>query len=168
MLRRPLYPSKAQPPLFAVNPADPAGQAGTEDYFFRAAGLAGRLAAAFFTAFFLDGAFLTDFLTGLAGARLDLLVLLAGFRAVFFATAFFKALLARTVVFLSSPSDLEAGSLSSTRLRLFSLSDLKSVSYQPAPLSRNTGAEISRFSVGLPQLGHFLSGGSEIFCMVST
>src|SRR4051812_1756807 len=31
------------------------------------------------------------------------------------------------------------------RLRLFSLSDLKSVSYQPDPLSRNTGADISFF-----------------------
>ena len=43
------------------------------------------------------------------------------------------------------------------RLRLRSWSDLKSVSYQPEPLSRNTGAEISFCSVLLPQEGHFFS-----------
>src|SRR6185437_14086749 len=37
-----------------------------------------------------------------------------------------------------------ASSLSApTRFRLFSLSDLKSVSYQPPPLRRNTGADTS-------------------------
>lgn len=60
-----------------------------------------------------------------------------------------------------------ASSFSPTRLRLFSLSDLKSVSYQPEPLSRNTGAEISLTSAFAPQDGHFVSGGSEIFCMTS-
>ena len=42
-----------------------------------------------------------------------------------------------------------------------------SVSYQPAPLSRNTGADISRISWDLPQLGHFFNGGSLTFCMAS-
>src|SRR5690606_7766757 len=45
----------------------------------------------------------------------------------------------------------------STRLRFFSLSDLKSVSYQPPPFRRNDGADIRRVSVRLPQSGHFLS-----------
>ncbi len=56
---------------------------------------------------------------------------------------------------------------SPARLRLDSLSDLKSVSYQPPPLRRNTGAEISFFMLGLPQDGHFFSGASLIFCMTS-
>ena len=42
---------------------------------------------------------------------------------------------------------------SPARLRLPSLSVLKSVSYQPPPLRRNTGAEISFFSVPFPQEG---------------
>jgi hypothetical protein len=53
------------------------------------------------------------------------------------------------------------------RLRLFSLSDLKSVSYHPPPFKRKTGAETSFFSAFFPQEGHFSSGGSEIFCMTS-
>ncbi len=44
------------------------------------------------------------------------------------------------------------------RLRLFSLSPLKSVSYQPPPLRRNTGADTSFFIVFLPQEGHFFRG----------
>ena len=42
------------------------------------------------------------------------------------------------------------------RLRLSSLSDLKSVSYQPPPLRRNTGADTSFFSCRFLQLGHLL------------
>src|SRR6185437_14590225 len=61
-------------------------------------------------------------------------------------------------------SDLAAGSSRSAMLRLLSLSDLKSVSYQPPPFRRNTGAETSFFSAFFPQEGHFSSGGSEIFC----
>ena len=104
----------------------------------------------FFFADFFAGAFLTG----------GLVAILVG---AFLATAFFSALLARTLDFLSSLSDLAAGSLSSTKLRFFSLSDLKSVSYQPAPFNRNTGAEIKRFRVDLPQLGHALSGASDTF-----
>jgi hypothetical protein len=69
----------------------------------------------------------------------------------------------------SPDSDLASPpvSLSPARLRLFSLSDLKSVSYQPPPLRRNTGAEISRFSLFLPQAGHLRSGLSVTFCSSS-
>src|SRR5215510_14447680 len=63
-------------------------------------------------------------------------------------------------------SDLGSGS--PCRMRLFSLSDLKSVSYQPEPLRRNTGAEISFFRPFLPQLGHFANGLSVIFCSTSS
>src|SRR5688572_3121306 len=62
-----------------------------------------------------------------------------------------------------------ASSLSAPcRLRLFSLSDLKSVSYQPEPLRRNTGADISLRRPFLPQLGHLVSGLSVIFCSTSS
>src|SRR3982751_2433712 len=62
-----------------------------------------------------------------------------------------------------------ASSLSApARLRLFSLSDLKSVSYQPEPLRRNTGADISFLSPFLPQVGHLASGLSVIFCRTSS
>src|SRR5688572_4283133 len=48
---------------------------------------------------------------------------------------------------LASSFFAPASSLSAPcRLRLFSLSDLKSVSYQPEPLRRKTGAEMSFFS----------------------
>ena len=53
------------------------------------------------------------------------------------------------------------------RLRLRSWSDLKSVSYQPLPFKRNTGAEMSFTSVMRPQEGHFFSGASVIFCITS-
>src|SRR5262249_13723542 len=72
---------------------------------------------------------------------------------------------------LASLSGLASGfdsSLSApTRLRLFSLSDLKSVSYQPAPFRRNTGAETSFLRRRLPHDGHLLSGASVIFCITS-
>lgn len=65
-------------------------------------------------------------------------------------------------------SDLDADSSSApARLRLFSLSPLKSVSYQPPPLRRKLGAETSFFSAFLPHDGHFVSGASEIFCITS-
>src|SRR5579863_9488808 len=74
-----------------------------------------------------------------------------------------------------SPASLVASAASlgasasgrSARLRLLSLSPLKSVSYQPPPLRRNTGADIRRCSCDLPQWGHFFSGGSVIFCIAS-
>src|SRR5690606_31304215 len=50
------------------------------------------------------------------------------------------------------------------RLRRLSLSDLKSVSYQPLPARRNDGAETRRFTPGRPQLGHSLGSGSDTFC----
>ncbi len=69
----------------------------------------------------------------------------------------------------STPEDsLESLSGCSARLRLPSLSDLKSVSYHPPPFSRKTGAEISRLSCCLPQVGHLRNGASEIFCRTST
>jgi hypothetical protein len=60
-----------------------------------------------------------------------------------------------------------SGSPFSTRLRLPSLSDLKSVSYQPLPASRNRGADMSRFKLCLPHSGHSRNGLSEIFCRAS-
>src|ERR1700728_4348105 len=62
---------------------------------------------------------------------------------------------------------LGASSGRSAKLRWLSLSPLKSVSYQPPPLSLKTGADISRVSCDLPQCGHFLSVGSLTFCMAS-
>src|SRR5690606_33079922 len=56
----------------------------------------------------------------------------------------------------------------STRLRLLSLSVLKSVSYQPPPLRRKTGAETSLVSLFLPHSVHLRSGASVIFCSTST
>jgi len=56
-----------------------------------------------------------------------------------------------------------AGSLSPAILRWPSLSALKSVSYQPPPFSRKTGAEIRRRSVERPQAGHLRSGPALIF-----
>src|ERR1700733_12101421 len=99
---------------------------------------------ALFSALFVSEAFASG---ALASAALS-----AAFASVPFASSFFSA----------------GSSFSfSARLRLPSLSDLKSVSYQPAPFRRNTGAETSFFSVFLPHDGHFLSGASLNFCMIS-
>src|SRR5512135_885934 len=67
-------------------------------------------------------------------------------------------------------SDAAGGSLSpfSSRLRLRSFSDLKSVSYQPLPARRNSGADTRRFSWCLPHSGHSRSGLSENFCRASS
>src|SRR5207253_2512131 len=68
----------------------------------------------------------------------------------------------------ATASGFDDSSLSApARLRLFSLSPLKSVSYQPPPLRRKFGAEISFFMVFLPHDGHFVMGGSVIFCITS-
>ena len=65
-------------------------------------------------------------------------------------------------------SGFEDSSLSEpARLRLFSLSPLKSVSYQPPPLRRKFGAETSFFRASLPHEGHLISGVSLIFCITS-
>ena len=53
-------------------------------------------------------------------------------------------------------------------VRFFFLPVLKSVSYQPAPLSRNAGADSSFFSSALWQAGQSVSGASLNFCMVSS
>src|SRR5689334_11342740 len=111
-------------------------------YFFFAAGLDFFFAAGFFTATEVA------LFWGLSGLASGAGLVSAGFSASL-ASAFFS---------------VPAGSLSSpSRLRFFSCSDLKSVSYQPPPFKRNTGAETSRFKVCFLQLGHCLSGGSEIF-----
>ena len=65
-------------------------------------------------------------------------------------------------------SDLPSSLSAPCRLRLFSLSDLKSVSYQPEPLRRKSGADMSLRKEFLPQLGHFFSGLSVIFCSTSS
>ena len=54
------------------------------------------------------------------------------------------------------------------RFRFLSLSDLKSVSYQPVPLNLKLGAETSFSNLFAPHSGHFFSGGSLIFCSSST
>jgi hypothetical protein len=66
-------------------------------------------------------------------------------------------------VLSAAGASLAAGSLSPARFRCCSLSALKSVSYQPPPFSRNTGADTRRRSMFLPQAGHFRSGRSVIF-----
>src|SRR6185369_6138419 len=68
----------------------------------------------------------------------------------------------------SSPAVLASVALDSAgsalaRFRCPSLSDLKSVSYQPEPLRRKTGADIRRLKPLLPQDGHFFRGLSLIF-----
>ena len=60
-----------------------------------------------------------------------------------------------------------AGALSSLAT-FFWLPFLKSVSYQPLPLSRNPTGEINFFNAGLPQLGQSLSSGSLSFCITSS
>src|ERR1700679_1471725 len=80
-----------------------------------------------------------------------------------FSSLAFSSLAFVSVSFVS----LGASSGRSAKLRWLSLSPLKSVSYQPPPLSLKTGADISRVSCDLPQCRHFLSVGSLTFCMAS-
>src|SRR5690554_6123605 len=66
-----------------------------------------------------------------------------------------SALFAVSAVLVLSPLfglSLDAAS-APARLRFFSLSDLKSVSYHPPPLRRNEGADMSRFSDGFSHSG---------------
>jgi hypothetical protein len=51
--------------------------------------------------------------------------------------------------------------------RFFLPSFLKSVSYHPAPFSRNAAALILRRNCGSPHCGQTLSGASESFCRFS-
>jgi hypothetical protein len=71
--------------------------------------------------------------------------------------------------FVEDDEDSNLGGASSppARLRLFSLSPLKSVSYQPPPLRRKFGAETSFTSAFLPHDPHLVRGASEIFCITS-
>src|SRR5271170_194631 len=78
-----------------------------------------------------------------------------------------ESVLAAAAVSVAAAGLASSRSALGARLRLPSLSDLKSVSYQPEPLSLNTGAEINRLSRERPQEGHFLSGPSLIFCITS-
>ena len=50
----------------------------------------------------------------------------------------------------------------------FLLPDLKSVSYQPPPFSRNAAADTFFCILDLPQAGHFFSGLSLTFCRISS
>src|SRR5579862_2467119 len=54
-----------------------------------------------------------------------------------------------------------------SRLRFASLSDLKSVSYQPPPFRRKAGADTSLLRRRLPHEGHLMRGASVIFCITS-
>ena len=94
---------------------------------------------------------LTGFAAGLSAAGLA-------------ASAFGASVFAASVLVSALLSSLSAP----CRLRLFSLSDLKSVSYQPDPLRRNSGADMSLRKEFLPQLGHFFRGLSVIFCSTSS
>src|SRR5215831_2450573 len=109
--------------------------------------------------------------------RLDLDRARAGVAAGLFAAGLSAAGLAASGLAASpvlvsglASSFLAAGSSFSApcRLRLFSLSDLKSVSYQPEPLRRNTGAEMSLRKPFFPQFGQVVSGLSEIFCSTAS
>jgi hypothetical protein len=64
------------------------------------------------------------------------------------------------------PDPSEAPEVSDPKTFRF-LPFLKSVSYQPPPLSRNPAAEIFFTSVGSLQAGQISRGSSLIFCMVS-
>ena len=55
--------------------------------------------------------------------------------------------------------------LSPARFFLFPV--LKSVSYQPPPFRRNTGAEIFFLRAGSPHFGQFSNGASLTFCRAS-
>src|SRR5690348_4641648 len=66
--------------------------------------------------------------------------------------------------FAPSTDGFDPGSSRPARLRFFSLSDLKSVSYQPLPDSRKAGAVTCRRTRCLPQLGQVSGSGSESFC----
>src|SRR5688500_11584672 len=94
------------------------------------------------------------------------------FAAAGFAVAGFASLplasFASVFASFGSSDLLGAASSRSAKLRFFSSSDLKSVSYQPSPFKRKTGAETSFFSVCFLQLGHCFSGASLIFCRAST
>src|ERR1044072_3852961 len=118
-----------------------------ESYFFRAGaferGRALGLAAAFFTGF-------------AAGRRL-LCALSALASAAGFVSAGLLASFASAAASLGASGLLSASS-PAARLRLPSWSDLKSVSYQPPPFRRNTGADTSFLSVCFLQLGHFRIG----------
>ena len=61
---------------------------------------------------------------------------------------------------LEAPSPDEDVPPPSARLRF--PPDLKSVSYQPPPLSLNPAADICLVSAGLPQAGQSVAGGSDI------
>src|SRR4030095_1703928 len=118
---------------------------------------------------------------GLARDAADLLALELAFSAaglaasglaasLFAASGLLSVLVSGFVSGLASGlASLFASSFSAPcRFRLFSLSDLKSVSYQPEPLSRNTGADMSLRRPFLPQRGHFFRGLSVIFCSTSS
>src|SRR3954470_10832887 len=83
------------------------------------------------------------------------------------ASALPSVLASAALVESAAVSVLDSSFSAPARLRLLSLSLLKSVSYQPLPLRRKTGAEMSFCMVFLPQDGHFSSGGSVIFCINS-
>src|SRR6185369_14338301 len=99
----------------------------------------------------------------------ELLASAAGFDSAedFASVAFVSAFVSPDALLAGFESATVSGSFSTARLRLFSLSPLKSVSYQPPPFRRKTGADTSFFMVFLPQEGHFLSGASETFCSSS-
>src|SRR5882724_1267374 len=113
-------------------------------------------AAGFFSGLF-SGLFVSGFVS-------------AGFESAVFDSPAFASAGFASAGFAFSAVESEAVELSPSgpaRLRLDSLSDLKSVSYQPPPFSLKTGADRSFFSFSFEQEGHFRRGGSLIFCMTS-
>jgi hypothetical protein len=106
-----------------------------------------------------------------AGAALSV-ALSAAFSAGFAASfAPASVTLAASAALASTAADLSSFGASasgrSARFFLLSWPPLKSVSYQPPPFRRNTGADINRVSCGLPHSGHFFKGESLTFCMAS-
>jgi hypothetical protein len=97
--------------------------------------------------------------------RASALALLQAAAAAAAGQALALQLLALSQALLAVLSLAEAASLLAI---FFWLPLLKSVSYQPLPLSRNPTAEISFVSSGWLQLGQSLSSGSLNFCKTSS
>jgi hypothetical protein len=95
-----------------------------------------------------------------AGELLDVVEEVSAFPLFAVLSAAFDSLLSALPGAVVSPSVLAPGLASD----LF----LKSVTYQPVPLSRNPAADTSFCNVAVLQTGQMVSGGSEIFFKTSS
>ena len=98
--------------------------------------------------------------------RLSLAVLGAGLLVPLSALASVLVVVALSPFLVSDPGLASVSDFDSPA-RLRRLSDLKSVSYQPPPLSRNPTGDISRFKDTWPHAGQSVRVGSENFCKAS-